>query len=310
MGGWKVSVLDLVWDLGQHFGCICTNCKHTMGDHKSEPFLTSTPLFSLLNIVIVLRACGIPETVTKKGIQPCAFLPNAWVEIFGEVNNHQHGLLCTSESHCCEIQWWCRVTEIYIPWKYISSILQRKINCKLSNETQWITVRFLWPLSRTMSWVTSDRPQNELCISFYANDSRNAVTTHITIDCDWFPASFNIFSPFFPANGWLWRKNSTRGTDSGSTKGMPTFVSVNSINKFSWSELKFISWLVECRGLGTTVVVIVSCHSHAEMWRIFRLDEAISSESPILWFWQEIHKVSEKLGSCLLPYGVKKTTTH
>lgn len=76
------------------------------------------------------------------------------------------------------------------------------------------------------------------------------------------------------------------------TKGMPTFG--NSINKFAWSELKFISWFVEYRSLGITVVVTVSCNAHAEMWRIFRLGETTSSESPILWFWQEIYKVSEK----------------
>lgn len=52
-----------------------------MGDHKSEGFLTSRPL---LNLVIALRACGIPEILTKKGIQPCAFLLNARVGIFGD----------------------------------------------------------------------------------------------------------------------------------------------------------------------------------------------------------------------------------
>lgn len=86
----------------------------------------------------------------------------------------------------------------------------------------------------------------------------------------------------------------TCGADSGSTKGMPTFASINSMNKFKWSELQFIFWLVEYRSLGTTVVIIVSCNTHAEMWRLFRLGETISSESPILWFWQEIQKVSVK----------------
>lgn len=77
-------------------------------------------------------------------------------------------------------------------------------NCKLRNETVWIAVKFLWPLSRTTARVTSDRPKNELCISSYTNDNKNSITAHTIIDFVyapyfvWFPASFQILSLFLP----------------------------------------------------------------------------------------------------------------
>lgn len=110
------------------------------------------------------------------------------------------------------------------------SYYKGRSNCKLSNEVAWIAVRFLWPLSRTTSWVTSERPKNELHIFSYINDNKNCITTHTTIhfvyvlfcltSCT-FSDPLPLFTP--STNGWICKKMCA--TDSCIIKGMSIITS-------------------------------------------------------------------------------------